>query len=123
MKYSLLILGSFLLAPVYAQHEPCPQPPKTPLNLGETLRLGESAYRMHLEAHQPEGADDWNMLEVRFDLVVRSYDPSTREMGPSTQPLTARGRWNWTDGIADPVSGNLTQRVSAAAPRSVSTFL
>ncbi len=109
----LLILGSFLLAPIHARYERCPQPPAEPLDLGETLRLGESAYRVHLEAHQPEGADDWNKLEVRVDLVVRSYDPSTREMGPNTQPLTIRGGWSWTDGIADPVSGMLTQRISA----------
>ncbi len=109
----ILVLGSFLLAPIYAQHERCPQPPKTTLDLSETLRLGESAYGVHLEAHQPEGAADWNKLEVRLGLVVRSYDPSTREMGPNTQPLTIRGRWSWTDGIAEPVSGVLTQRISA----------
>ena len=108
-----LVLVLFLLAPVHAQQKRCPQPPASPLDLSETLRLGERAYRMHLEAHQPEGAADWNTLEVRLDLVVRSYDPSTREMGPNTQPLAVRGHWSWTDGIIDPVSGKLTQRVSA----------
>ena len=108
-----LILASFLLAPTQARAERCPQPPAAPLDLGETLRLGETAYRVHLEEHQPEQASDWNKLEVRLDLVVRSYDPSTREMGPNTQPLTVHGGWSWTDGILDPISGKLTQRMSA----------
>jgi len=108
---ALLVL--FALAPVRAQDGRCPQAPKEPLDLGETLRLGESAYRVHLEAHQPEGAADWNTLDVRLDLVVRSYDPVTREMGPNTQPLSALGSWTWTDGILKPVAGRLAQRVSA----------
>ena len=111
--YLFLVLGWFLLAPAYAQSERCPQAPAKPIDLSETLRLGESAYRVHLEAHQPEGAADWNKLDVRLGLVVRSYDPATREMGPNTQPLTIRGGWSWTDGISDPVSGVLAQRVSA----------
>ncbi len=94
------------------QQGPCPEPPGSPLEIGETLRLGEWAYQARLEAHLPEKADAWNTLEVRLDLVVRTYDPATRELGPNTQPLAVTGHWAWTDGIADPLTGQLAERVS-----------